>query len=116
NPDLRYQLLLLLNEFTALGRIPIVSEAMAYLPGYNVRTLLVIQAPSQLRDVYGVHSAETMLKSVAARVVFAPRDYVDAKEISQELGFQTVRVRSKSKPNFFMSSRRSGREGSTTES
>jgi type IV secretion system protein VirD4 len=98
NPELKFQLLMLLNEFTALGRIPIVSESMAYLPGYNVRVLLVIQAPSQLREVYGPQQAETMMKSVAARIVFAPKDYPDAKEISDELGFQTVKVRSHSRP------------------
>jgi type IV secretion system protein VirD4 len=99
DPTLRYQVLMLLNEFTALGRIPIVSEAMAYLPGYNVRVLLVIQALSQLREVYGLQAAETMLKSVAARIVFAPKDYADAREISDDLGFQTVKVRSHSRPS-----------------
>jgi type IV secretion system protein VirD4 len=96
---LKYQVLMLLNEFTALGRIPIVSEAIAYLPGYNVRVLIVIQAPSQLREVYGLQAAETMLKSVAARIVFAPKDFSDAKEISDELGFTTVKVRTHSKPS-----------------
>jgi len=99
NPALKFQVLMLLNEFTALGKIPIVSESMSYLPGYNVRVLLVIQAPSQLREVYGVYAAETMLKSVAARIVFSPKDYPDAKEISDELGFTTVRVRSDSRPH-----------------
>ena len=113
NPELKYQVLMLLNEFTALGKIPIVSESMSYLPGYNVRVLLVIQAPSQLRDVYGPYAAETMLKSVAARIVFAPKDYPDAKEISDELGFTTVRVRSHSKPNFMAFNRQSGRSSST---
>jgi type IV secretion system protein VirD4 len=116
NPALKYQLLMLLNEFTALGKIPIVSESMAYLPGYNVRILLVIQAPSQLREVYGPYAAETMLKSVAARIVFAPKDYPDAKEISDELGVTTVRVRSRSKPNVMAFNRPSGRGGSTTSS
>ena len=105
---------MLLNEFTALGKIPIVSESMSYLPGYNVRVLLVIQAPSQLREVYGPYAAETMLKSVAARIVFAPKDYPDAKEISDELGFTTVRVRSHSRPSFMALNRQSGRSGSTT--
>ena len=114
NPKLKYQLLMLLNEFTALGKIPIVSESMSYLPGYNVRVLLVIQAPSQLRDVYGPYAAETMLKSVAARIVFAPKDYPDAKEISDELGFTTVRVRSQSRPSFMALNRQSGRSGSNT--
>jgi type IV secretion system protein VirD4 len=89
---------MLLDEFTALGRIPIVAEAISYLPGYNVRVLLVIQTPAQLREVYGLHNAETMLKSLAARIVFAPKDVTDAREISDELGFTTVKVRSTSKP------------------
>ena len=114
NPALKFQVLMLLNEFTALGKIPIVSESISYLPGYNVRVLLVIQAPSQLRDVYGPYAAETMLKSVAARIVFAPKDYPDAKEISDELGVTTVRVRSHSKPSFMALNRQSGRSGSTT--
>ena len=91
NPQLKYQVMMLLDEFTALGRIPIIAEAISYLPGYNVRVVLVIQTPAQLREVYGIHAAETMLKSLAARIVFAPKDYADAREISDELGFTTVR-------------------------
>jgi type IV secretion system protein VirD4 len=114
NPECVHQVLLLLNEFTALGRIPIVSEAMPYMPGYDVRILLVIQAPSQLREVYGQHNAETMMKSVAARIVFAPKDYADARDISDELGFTTVRVPSESRPNFFSAHRRGSRDATTT--
>ena len=98
NPQLKYQVMMLLDEFTALGRIPIIAEAISYLPGYNVRVVLVIQTPAQLREVYGIHAAETMLKSLAARIVFAPKDFADAREISDELGFTTVRARSISRP------------------
>ena len=55
-----------------------------------MRVVLVIQTPAQLREVYGIHNAETMLKSLAARIVFAPKDFPDAREISDELGFTTV--------------------------
>ena len=98
NPQLHYQVMMMLDEFTALGRIPIIAEAISYLPGYNVRVVLVIQTPAQLREVYGVHNAETMLKSLAARIVFAPKDFSDAREISEELGYTTVKVRTWSKP------------------
>jgi type IV secretion system protein VirD4 len=98
DPTLKRQVLMLLDEFTALGRIPIIAESISYLPGYNVRVLLVIQTPAQLREVYGVNGAETMLKSLAARIVFAPKDYADAREISDELGNTTVKVRTVSKP------------------
>src|SRR6202050_5661512 len=98
NPALKFQVMMLLDEFTALGRIPIIAEAISYLPGYNVRVVLVMQTPAQLREVYGIHNAETMLKSLAARIVFAPKDFPDAREISDELGFTTVAARSLSKP------------------
>lgn len=100
NPELRYPVLMLLDEFAALGRIPIMGEAISYLPGYNVRVLLVVQSPAQLREVYGPHVSETMLKSLAARVFFAPKDYSDAKEISDELGTMTVKARSLTRPRF----------------
>jgi type IV secretion system protein VirD4 len=98
NPLLKYPVMMLLDEFTALGRIPIIAEAISYLPGYNVRVVLVIQTPAQLREVYGMHNSEVMLKSLAARIVFAPKDFADAKEISDELGFTTVPARTVSKP------------------
>ena len=109
NPHLKLQVIMLLDEFTALGRIPIIAEAISYLPGYNVRVVLVIQTPAQLREVYGIHNAETMMKSLAARIVFAPKDVSDAREISDELGFTTVRVKSISKPIGIGAERRGGR-------
>ena len=60
--------------------------------------LLVIQALAQLREVYGANSAETMLKSLEARIVFTPKDFADAREIREELGFTTVKVKSTSRP------------------
>jgi type IV secretion system protein VirD4 len=98
NPELRHQVLCLLDETTAPGRIPILAHAISYLPGYNVRVLLVIQAYSQLREVYGTNAADTMMKSLAARVLYAPKDFAEANEISQELGSTTVRVKSLSRP------------------
>jgi type IV secretion system protein VirD4 len=103
NPRLKHQILMLLDEFTALGRIPIMAESVSYLPGYNVRVLLVIQSPSQLREVYGQNNAETMMKSLAARIVFAPKDIPDAREISEELGYITVKAQSRSKATFWAS-------------
>jgi type IV secretion system protein VirD4 len=116
NPKLQYQVMMLLDEATALGRIPIIAEAISYLPGYNVRVVLVIQTPAQLREVYGIHNAETLLKSLAARIVFAPKDYADAREISDELGTTTVRVRTVSRPMGMGFDRRSARTRSQSVS
>jgi type IV secretion system protein VirD4 len=116
NPALTYQLLCLLDETTAPGRIPILAHAISYLPGYNVRLLLVIQAYSQLREVYGPNAADTMMKSLAARVLYAPKDQAEASEISQELGFTTVRVRSLSRPRGSMFATKGTSRGSVSVS
>ncbi|GFE87794.1 protein VirD4 [Steroidobacter agaridevorans] len=100
DPTLKLQVMMLLDECPALGRIPILSEAISYVPGYNVRVLMVFQAPSQLREVYGPENSRTILKSLGARIAFAARDYEDAREISEDLGDTTVRVRSRSLPQF----------------
>ncbi|MEZ5512478.1 MAG: type IV secretory system conjugative DNA transfer family protein [Steroidobacteraceae bacterium] len=114
DPSLTRQVLMLLDEFTALGRIPIIAESISYLPGYNVRVLLVIQTPAQLREVYGPNGAETMLKSLAARIVFTPKDIADAREISDELGNTTVKVRTVSKPTMDLSDARGRRQRSVS--
>jgi type IV secretion system protein VirD4 len=98
NPALKFQVAFILDELAAAGRIPILAQGVAYLPGYNVRLMLVIQAFSQLREIYGQQNAETMMKSLAARIVYAPKDVAEATEISQELGFTTVKVHTHSRP------------------
>ena len=114
NPALKFQVLMLLDEMTAPGKIPILAQAISYLPGYNVRLLLVIQAFSQLREVYGANAADTMMKSLAARVFYAPKDFAEANEISQELGMTTVRVKSFSRPRAEFLSSKGQRSGNVS--
>ena len=108
---LKHQVLLMLDEFTSLGRIPIIETSCGFLPGYNIRILLVIQTPSQLRSVYGRDGADTIIKTLAGRILFAPKDFADAQEISNELGSTTVKGKSRSRPLWG-----SGKGNSTTES
>lgn len=116
NPALKHQVLMLLDEATAPGKIPILAQAVSYLPGYNVRILLVIQAYSQLREIYGANAADTMMKSLAVRILYAPKDYGEANEISQELGTTTVRVKSFSRPRTSLFSSKGQRHGSVNVS
>jgi type IV secretion system protein VirD4 len=97
---LKYQVAIFLDEVASLGKVPILAEAISYLPGYGVRVALIFHTPAQLREVYGAYGAETMMKSLAARILFAPKDFPDAREISDELGTLTVKARSVSKPRF----------------
>lgn len=100
NPVLKHQLLLMLDEFPALGRIPVIAESTAFLPGYNVRTVVIVQSNSQLIEKYGGEGAKSICKMLAARIVFPPKEYDDAEAISRELGTYTVRQKSISRPMF----------------
>ena len=90
-----------MDEGPALGRIPILAKASGFTPGFNVRTLFVMQTPSQLREIYGEHGSRTLLKTLAGRIYFAPKDIEEAEELSRELGTTTVKVKSWSRPAFF---------------
>ena len=107
NPELKHQLLVVLDEFTAVGKIPILLSSIAFVPGYNVRTLMVIQTPSQLDEVYGQNGRKIMLKTLAARIIFPPNDMEDARNVSEELGYTTVKSRSRTVPSAMGGGKRS---------
>ncbi|MCZ4307061.1 type IV secretory system conjugative DNA transfer family protein [Zoogloeaceae bacterium G21618-S1] len=99
NPALTRQLLLCMDEFAALGNIPIIAHSTAFLPGYNVRALVVVQSFDQLVQIYSMDGAKALRKMLAARIVFPPKEYDDAEAISRELGTYTVKQKSRtSKP------------------
>jgi type IV secretion system protein VirD4 len=98
NPALKYQLLQVLDEFAALGRIPVIADSTAFLPGYNVRTLIIVQSHSQLIEKYGIEGAKSIRKMLAARIVFPPKEFEDAEAISKELGTYTVKQKAHSRP------------------
>ncbi|HMB42961.1 MAG TPA: type IV secretory system conjugative DNA transfer family protein [Luteimonas sp.] len=91
NPQLRHQCLLLMDEFTAIGKLDILASASAYMAGYNLRLLPVIQSLAQLDATYGKDVARTLLTNHALQIVFAPREQQDANDYSEMLGTTTVR-------------------------
>jgi len=95
NPALKYQCLLLMDEFTAIGKVKIIAKAVSYMAGYNLRLLPIIQSVSQLASVYGQEDARTFITNHALQIYFAPREQKDANEYSEMLGYQTVKAVSK---------------------
>jgi type IV secretion system protein VirD4 len=91
NPELKHQCLLLMDEFTAIGRIDILASAIGYLAGYNLRLLPVIQSMAQLDAAYGKETARTLITNHALQVIYAPREQQDANDYSEMLGYTTVR-------------------------
>jgi type IV secretion system protein VirD4 len=91
------QVLALLDEFTALGRLENVEKGIAYFAGYNIVLAPVIQDLSQLEEVYGKAVTETFLSTANIRIAYAQNSLQTAKYLSEELGFRTVTTRSRSR-------------------
>jgi type IV secretion system protein VirD4 len=95
----KHQCLLLMDEFTSLGRVSILKKGIAYIAGYGLRMLPIIQSPSQLVDVYGRDAAQTFQSNHAVSIIFPPKasETQTARDISEWLGYETVRSRSQSR-------------------
>ncbi|QDE41486.1 type IV secretory system conjugative DNA transfer family protein [Luteibacter pinisoli] len=91
NPALKHQCLLLMDEFTAIGRVDVLAHAVSFIAGYNLRLLPIIQSVSQLEAVYGADVARTLITNHALQIVYTPREQRDANEYSEMLGYTTVR-------------------------
>lgn len=90
-----HQCLLILDEFPAIGKIAILARANAYIAGYGLRLLTVIQSVAQLEGVYGQSDARTLMTNHAAQILFTPREQKDASSYSEMLGYYTVKAMSK---------------------
>jgi len=87
NAAARHRLLMMLDEFPALGRLDFFETSLAFLAGYGVRAFLIAQSLNQIEKAYGEHNA--ILDNCHVRVAFATNDERTAKRISDALGTAT---------------------------
>jgi type IV secretion system protein VirD4 len=99
NKTIKYTCLLLMDEFTAIGKIGVISKGIGYLAGYWLRMMPIIQSPAQLVEVYGKEAAQTFTTNHALNIIFPPKasETQTARDISEWLGYQTVKGTSTSK-------------------
>lgn len=99
NKQIKYSCMLLMDEFTAIGKIGILSKGISYIAGYGLRMLPIIQSPAQLVDVYGADAAQTFTTNHALNIIFPPKasETQAAKDISEWLGYDTVKTQSQSR-------------------
>ena len=83
----RHRLLLMLDEFPALGRLDFFESALAFMAGYGLRAFLIAQSLNQIDKAYGPNHA--ILDNCHVRIAFATNDERTAKRISDALGTAT---------------------------
>ncbi|MBP7703758.1 MAG: type IV secretory system conjugative DNA transfer family protein [Caulobacter sp.] len=101
------EVLVLLDEFARLGKVDVVAHAFAYVAGYGLRLVCVLQSPAQLRAIYGPDMTEEIMSNCGVEVVFAPKELQVAQALSERLGYYTYQARSQSRPSGLSSGRRS---------
>lgn len=97
NPELKYQCLLLLDEFTGMGKVDIIEKSVAYIAGYNLRLMPIFQNLSQLNRLYTKDGAKSMSTNFECQIIYSPRDNEDAKEFSEIIGHETFKTKSTSR-------------------
>ena len=83
----RHRLLLMLDEFPALGRLDFFESALAFMAGYGITGFLIAQSLNQIERAYGPNNA--ILDNCHVRVSFATNDERTAKRVSDALGTAT---------------------------
>jgi type IV secretion system protein VirD4 len=83
----RRKLLLMLDEFPALGRLDFFETALAFMAGYGIRAYLIAQSLNQIVKAYGENNA--ILDNAHVRIAFAANDERTARRISDSLGTAT---------------------------
>jgi type IV secretion system protein VirD4 len=53
----RHKLLMMLDEFPALGRMDFFETSLAFMAGYGIRAFLIAQSLNQIEKAYGEHNA-----------------------------------------------------------
>jgi type IV secretion system protein VirD4 len=85
--DRRHRVLMMLDEFPALGRLDFFESALAFMAGYGIKSFLIAQSLNQIEKAYGSNNA--ILDNCHVRVSFATNDERTAKRVSDALGTAT---------------------------
>jgi type IV secretion system protein VirD4 len=96
---LKYKCLLLMDEMATIGKIPALAKGIAYLAGYGLRIMSVFQSTAQVAEINGRESAKNYTANHGLQIAYAPKatETESAREISEWLGYTTVKGKPKSK-------------------
>ncbi|MDP8042528.1 type IV secretory system conjugative DNA transfer family protein [Pasteurella atlantica] len=103
NPDLKHNVLLLMDEFTSIGFMEQYQKSVSYMAGYNLRSLIIYQNRTQLAENpplgYGDKGSETLLENHTCNVIYRPKNPKTAEDISKRVGNITTTAKNNSTSN-----------------
>jgi len=84
----KYRMLLMLDEFTAVGKIDYFEKSLAYMAGYGIIAYIIIQDTEQLYRLYS--KEETIISNCHIKIAFTPNKEDTANLLSKMTGTTTV--------------------------
>ncbi|ACS79750.1 type IV secretory system conjugative DNA transfer family protein [Maridesulfovibrio salexigens] len=84
----KHRLLLMLDEFTSLGKMEIFERALAFMAGYGIKAYIIVQDLTQLQSAYG--KEESIMSNCHLRMAYAPNKIETAQVLSKMTGEATV--------------------------
>ncbi|KXJ52530.1 MAG: conjugal transfer protein TraG [Thalassospira sp. Nap_22] len=84
----KHRLLLMLDEFTSIGKLEIFEESLAFMAGYGLKAMIIVQNTEQLFKHYG--RDESIMANCKIRIAFTPNKLETAKLLSDMTGKATI--------------------------
>lgn len=89
----KHRLLLMIDEFPALGRLDNLESSLAFIAGYGIKAFLIVQGLNQLNKIYTENNS--IIDNCHIRIVHTPNDKLTPKYVSDMLGAETIFVKSR---------------------
>ena len=87
-PAYRHRLLVMLDEFTAIGKLEIFDRSLGFMGGYGLKAFLIVQDLAQITGTYGRENG--IVGNCHVQIAYAPNDIATAKVLSDKCGVSTV--------------------------
>ena len=90
-PEYTHRLLMMLDEFSSLGRLEIMQESLAFVAGYGIKCYIIVQDINQLQSrETGYGKDETITSACGIQNAFAPNRLETAEHLSKLTGQTTI--------------------------
>ncbi len=98
--SLTVPVLLLLDEFTQLGPMKALTDALQVMRGFGFRIMLVVQNRAQIMNTYGSYGASDVFDNMALEMIYGTNDHVLADQIEKRAGDYTVGIVTRNRPKW----------------
>lgn len=83
----KHRLLMLLDEFPALGKMGGIEQSEGFLAGYGIKLMIIAQDINQINSLYGKDNY--VISNCQVQIYHAPSDNNSARYLSDKLGNKT---------------------------